>query len=164
MMTNKQLADELKALGDLLIIGGYEETHAARYARIAYTISRMTEEAENLCREGRLCEIPGVGPTIAALISEYLATGTCAKRRDFERRVPASVLELLTIPGLGAKTARSLYNELGIDSLAKLEQAVYSGSIALSRGLGARTASAIRRHLAGNCASGLFAEREALAV
>ena len=74
-MTNKKLAQELKALGDLLVVAGQDEAKAARYARLAYTVSRLSEEVETLCDDGRLCDIPGVGPATAALISELLMTG-----------------------------------------------------------------------------------------
>ena len=142
-MTNKKLAQELKALGELLIIAGQDEAKAARYARLAYTVSRLSEEAETLCEDGRLCDIPGVGPATAALISELLMTGTCRMRRDWERRVPASALELLSIPGIGARTARHLLQDCGIVSLDALAQAVQRGVI---NGLDTRAAATLRTY------------------
>ncbi len=140
-MTNKKLAAALKELGDLLLLAGQDETKAARYGRLAYTLSRLSEEAETLAETGRLCDIPGVGPVTAALISEILLTGTCRMRREWERRVPASALELLTIPGIGARTARYLYQDAGIDSLNALALAVQRGGIP---GVDARAAATLR--------------------
>ena len=142
-MTNKKLADALKDLGNLLVIAGADETRAARFARLAYTISRLSEEAEMLRREGRLCDVPGVGPATAALLSELLLTGTCRTQRDWERRVPASALELLTIPGIGARTARHLFQDCGIDSLSALQKAIQRGPI---RGIDARAAATLRTY------------------
>ena len=142
-MTNKKLATALKELGDLLVIAGQDEAKAARYARLAYTVSRLSEEVETLCEDGRLCDIPGVGPATAALLSELLMTGTCRMRRDWERRVPASALELLTIPGIGARTARHLFQDCGIDSLGALEKAVARGAIP---GLDTRAAATLRTY------------------
>lgn len=166
-MTNQELAGELKRLEDLLIIGGYPEARAAQYGRLAYTVSRLIEPVETLCKEGRLCEIPGVGPTNAALLSEYLATGSCKKRRSFERAVPATTLELLTIPGLGAKTVKRLYQECGIDSLNALARAIQGGNPSALRGIGARTLTTLRKYLAHRGVGqsdglrlGLFAESE----
>lgn len=165
-MTNRELATKLKTLEDLLIIGGSEETHAARFGRLAYTISRLPEEVSVLSEEGRLCEIPGVGPNTAALISEYLLTGTCRKRREWERRIPASVLELLSIPGLGAKSVRHLYRECGIRDMESLERALHAGDSTLLRRMDARTATILRRYLAHrpptgrSLNTGLFAELE----
>ena len=64
---NDWLAERLKELGEFLVIGGYEESHAVVYKRLSYTISRYPASVERLLSEGRLAEIPDVGPTIAAL-------------------------------------------------------------------------------------------------
>jgi DNA polymerase (family 10) len=154
-MTNEQLAGELKTLADLLIIAGCEETHASRYARLAYTISRLPEPAETLCQEGRLHEISGVGPAVARMIAEYLTTGTCAKRRAFEQQVPRTVLDIVAIPGLGAKTARRLYLELGIENLRALHQALDAGRIVRLKGISMKTEATIRRYFASQQAQTL---------
>lgn len=146
---NDTLAAELKQLGDFLIISGYEESHATRYARLAHTISRYPESLERLHQEERLTDVPGVGGTIAAYIAEYLETGTCAKREEWVRETPLSVLELTAIPGLGAKTVRALYREHGIDSLAALEAALNSGVLDAADGIGPKTRETMRRHIAG---------------
>lgn len=144
-MTNEELARELKDLGDLLVIGGYEESHATRYAKLAYQIPRLPESVEQMHREGRLRELPGVGETVAQIIAEYLTTGTCAKRQEWEREhAPTSVLELVSIPGLGAKTARRLYAERGIASLAAFAEALDTGALDDFKGLGPKLRQAVR--------------------
>ena len=49
---NDEIAKNLQQLHDILVIGGYEESHATRYARLAYTISRHPESVEALHDEG----------------------------------------------------------------------------------------------------------------
>lgn len=144
---NDWAAAELKKLGEYLIIGGYEESHALRYVRLAHTISRYPESVERLHREGRLQEIPGVGETIAQMIAEYLATGSCAKKEEWAKRTPPSVLEIIGIPGLGTQTARWLYQEYGIDSLAKLEKALDDGRLDRMKGMGKKSIERIRRYI-----------------
>ena len=143
-MNNHDVARELTALGNLMVMAGEDETKAARFLRLAHVVTVLSEPVATLCREGRLSEIAGVGPHTAALLSEYVATGTCRKRREIERRVSVNALELLTIPGIGARTARTLVQECGIDSLNALEIAAQSGKI---RGVDTRTATKLRNFL-----------------
>ncbi len=146
---NDWLAEELVRLHDFLVIGGYEETHAAVYKRLFYTISRYPEPMDRLHADGRLGEIPDVGPTIAELIGEYLRTGTCAKKKEWAEHRPVTLLEIAEVPGLGAKMARTLYSEHGIGSLDALESALASGRLDRVKGLGAKTREKIARHVAG---------------
>lgn len=126
---NDEIADKLKQLHDILIIGGYEESHATRYTRLAYTISRHPESVEVLHDEGRLSAISGVGETIAEIIGEFIETGTCNKLEEFAEHTPKTVLELTALPGVGIKTAKALYDELGIDSRASLGEALNEGRL-----------------------------------
>ncbi|MFP6643191.1 MAG: helix-hairpin-helix domain-containing protein [Candidatus Latescibacterota bacterium] len=144
---NERIGDQLGRLGDYLVIGGYEESHTTVYKRLSYTISRWPESLETLRHEGRLKQLPSVGPTIQALLTELVDTGTCAKWEEWKTRVPESVLDLRDIPGLGAKMVRALYQEFGIDSLPKLRAAVDEGWLTKIPGLGPKTVTSIRRHL-----------------
>ena len=117
---NERIGDRLSRLADYLVIGGYEESHATVYKRLSYTVSRWPESLERLRHEGRLKELPSVGPTIQALLTELVDTGTCAKWEEWKGRVPESVLEVRDIPGLGAKVARTLFLGHGIDGLEAL--------------------------------------------
>ena len=126
---NEEIADKLKQLHDILIISGYEESHATRYTRLAYTISRHPESVEALHDEGRLATISGVGETIAEIIGQFVETGTCAKLEECAEHTPKTVLELTALPGVGIKTAKALYDELGIDSRASLGEALNEGKL-----------------------------------
>ena len=112
-----------------------------------YTISRYPEEVERLRAEGRLGEIPDVGPTIATIIGEYLQTGTCAKKEEWAQHKPISLLEIAEIDGLGVKMARTLYSECGVDSLSTLSAAAEAGRLDGVKGLGVKTLGKIRAHI-----------------
>lgn len=147
---NDRLGELLKQLYDFLVIGNYEESHAARYPKLAHAISRHDESIEVMAAEGRLSEISGVSKVIAGIITELLETGTCRKMDEgdeFFSPPPRSVLELTRIPRLGAKTARRLYQEHGIDSLQSLATAIEDGSIANVKGIGSGMIDTIRRHI-----------------
>ena len=143
-MTNAELAQELRDLRDFLIIAGYEESHATRYTQIARSIELLPEDVNTLKKEGRLGEIPGVGKLIKLYIKEYLATGTCSKRQEWASEAPDSVLELVRIPGVGAKTARFLFANYGVHSLESLKLAIDEGRLKDAPGIGPNTLATMR--------------------
>ncbi len=144
---NDKIADQIKGMGDYLIICGYDESHAKQYGRVAYTISRFPESVIQLYQEGRLNKIPGVGPTIAGIIGEVLKTGTCAKMEEWVHRVPKTVLELTAIPGLGAKTIRVLSRKYKIRSLKDLKKALDEDKLQGIKGIGPKTLDTMRQYV-----------------
>jgi len=146
-MTNSELADKLRDLRDFLIIAGYEESHATRYTQIARYIEKLGEPIEDIKREHRLAEIPGVGKLVAQYIREIMDDGVSSKQKEWEQNAPITVLELVRVPGLGPKTARKLFQEYGVDSFAKLKQADEAGILQEVQGVGPKLIESIRTHL-----------------
>ncbi len=145
-LANDSLGDLLKQLYAFLVIGNYEESHAARYPRLAHAISRYPESVLQLKEEERLQEISGVSEIISGIIRELIETGTCRKMEvgdEFFTPPPKTVLELVAIPRLGAKTAKKLYQEYGIDSLAALRAAACDGSLEKVDGIGKAMVAAV---------------------
>ena len=147
---NDEIAKKLQQLHEILVIGGYEESHATRYSRLAYTISRHPESIEALHHEGRLSTISGVGETIAEIIGEFIDTGTCTKLEEFSEHTPKTVLELTALPGVGIKTAKALYDELGIDSLASLGEALNKDKLEGFKLMTKGTQEKIQQHISEN--------------
>jgi len=145
-MTNSELADKLRDLRDFLIIAGYEESHATRYTQIARYIEKLGEPIEDIKREHRLAEIPGVGKLVAQYIREIMDDGVSSKQKEWEQSAPITVLELVRVPGLGPKTARKLFQEYGVDSFAKLKQADEAGILQEVQGVGPKLIESIRTH------------------
>ncbi len=135
-------------LHTFLIIAGYPEDHASRYPWLAHYISRFPEPMSTLIAQGRLIEeIPGAGEVIAKLIEEFVNTGTSTKLEEFAGDTPRTVLELVPIHGLGAKTIKRLYEELGVDSLVSLRAAIDDGKLKDFRGIGKKTLEKIETYL-----------------
>ena len=145
---NDDVAAVVKQLGEYLIIGGYPEDHAKRYAQLSHTISRMPELIDTLEQNDQLNSIAGVGGTITGYIEEIIRTGTTAKFNDdqYGRPPPLSVLELTAIDKLGAKTARMLYQDYGIDSLKALCGALNAGKLDGIKGIGPKMKETIGTH------------------
>ncbi|HVL39193.1 MAG TPA: helix-hairpin-helix domain-containing protein [Fimbriimonadaceae bacterium] len=144
-MTNAELAQELRELRDLLVIGGYDEMRALRFLSLATEIEELREDVNALARENRLEEIPGVGKQMAVYLREYLETGTSSKRREAESLAPPTLLALLRLSNIGVKTVRRLYHEFGIADLPTFRHALETGRLEGQRGIGQKTLESWRR-------------------
>ena len=150
-LTNDEIAQKLMELHTILIVADYPEDHATRYPRLAYTISRMEESVAELVAQGRLKEeIAGVGDIVATIITEYVETGTCSKLQEYASQVPQTIVELMPIPGLGAKTIKLLYQEAGVDSLLSLRTAIDEGKLKGIKGIGKKTIENFEAYLNEN--------------
>ena len=145
---NEDIARKLLELHTFLIIADYPEDHASRYPRLAHSISRFPEPMSDLITQGRLIEeIGGVGEIIAEIIQEFVETGTSGKLEEFAGDTPRTVVELVPISGIGAKTIKRLYEEVGVDSLASLRTAIDEGKLKGFRGIGKKTLEKIEAYL-----------------
>ena len=147
-MTNREVADLLERHGMLLEIAGESPFRTRAYSRAAEGLRQLQMPVSEFAEEGRLREIAGVGEGIAAAISQVLTTGRFAAHQELTSQFPESLLELVSIPGVGAKTANKLFTLLGISDIDSLEAAANAGRIAQTKGLGTRTEGTIREGLA----------------
>ena len=148
MMTNDELAQELRGLADLMTIAGEDVYRARSLTRVADAIEGMDESIASIAQAGKLNEIKGVGASTAKTILQLLETGECDKRKAVEEKVPATALDLLEIPWLGMKTAQRLYKERQIASIEQLEAALDDGSFLKMKGFTAKTVGVFRDGIA----------------
>ncbi|MBC7326436.1 MAG: DNA polymerase/3'-5' exonuclease PolX, partial [Moorella sp. (in: Bacteria)] len=146
-MTNLELAWALAEMGDLLELKGEEPFKVRAYHRAARSLENLEEEAAALYARGALEEIPGVGKNLAKKIAELLTTGRSTFLENLRREVPAGLRDMLAIPGLGSRTIRQIYQELGITTLEELEVAARERRIRTLAGMGSKTELAILRGL-----------------
>lgn len=155
---NEDIATAFDAVGDLLAIQNANPFRVRAYRRAAQVVRSLPEELANTVDAGFDPDnLPGIGPDLAAKIRELLATGRLALLAQLRRAVPAGLVELLTLPGLGPTRVRRLHESLGIASVADLRRAVGSGRVAATRGLG----PALERQLALALAPAAAAARSA---
>ncbi len=144
LIRNTDIADIFDALADHLEIAGENPFKVRAYRNAGRTIRGLGSELRDTVAAGESpTGLPGIGKDLAARIEEILATGTTRALEEVRRRVPAGVVEMLRIPGLGPKRVGTLYRELGLDSLAALKAAAEAGRIRALAGFGARTEQAI---------------------
>ena len=139
-MTNAEIATLLRTYADLMEIGGDSSFRINAYRRAADTVQSYDQPLASL---PDLTGITGVGQGIAGVIREVLATGTFVALEDLQEQIPGSVLSLLDVPGVGAKTAARLYRELNITSLTELDAAVREGRLTSMKGMGPKAQARI---------------------
>jgi DNA polymerase/3'-5' exonuclease PolX len=146
MTSNAEAAERFRAIADLLDVLG-ERFKPEAYRRAARSIETMTEELADVARRNELRTLPGVGDAIAEKIREYLATGTIPYYEKLRHEVPPGIVELLKLPGLGPKTARRFWIELGLDGPAALREAIEAGRLTGVAGFGDRKVALLRSAL-----------------
>lgn len=135
----KQVAAVLHEIGLLLELSGEQPFKSRAYYNGARTLETFAGDLSRLVAEGKLAELPGIGKTLAAQITELVTTGRLPYYEELKATVPAGVLDLLKIPHLGPKKARVLYQELGITSIGELEYACKENRLVSLKGFGAKT-------------------------
>jgi DNA polymerase (family 10) len=120
------------------------------YEKAADSVLALGDPVEDLYARGglrALANIPGVGKSVAAKVEEFLKTGSIALHRELHAAVPVDLGALLMIDGLGPKGIRSLYEQLGVRSLADLEAAARAGKIRAVEGFGERKEQKLLRSI-----------------
>jgi DNA polymerase (family X) len=138
-MDKDQVAEILVAIGTLLELKGENPFKTRAYANAARTIQSLNEPLDKLIAEDRVGEIKGIGEAIEKKIRELVATGKLAYYEELKASVPAGLLAMLEIPGLGPKKIQALRSKLGVESVEQLEQACKSGKVAGLDGFGEKT-------------------------
>ncbi len=143
-LANTDIAAILVQIRTLMEFAGEPFYKFMAYERAAETLENAPPVAD-LVAAGRLQELPGIGKSIAARIAEICATGTCAYLEELRAKFPLTLVELLGVQGVGMKTARALFESLGIASLADLDAALSAGRLDGMPRLGAKTIENMRR-------------------
>lgn len=138
-MTNHDVASLLRRIADTLEIKGEVVYKSLAYRKAADSIDALGVDINDLWRQGTLREIPGVGEALEKKLGELLGTGRLGYYDELQAQVPPGVVELLTIPEVGPRTARLLWEELGALSIADVESAARSGRLRALPGLGERS-------------------------
>jgi len=144
-MKNREVVKLLQELGQLLELKGENPFKVRSYEKAAQNIASLTEPIEEFVSQDKLETIPGVGEGIAKKIKEYLETGRLKYFDDLKKDFPEGLLEILAVPGVGPKTAKTLYGELKIKSLVQLEKAAKQHRLSELHRLGEKTEENILR-------------------
>lgn len=144
-MKNKELADIFDKWANILEFMGDNPYHIRAYRNAARLIRDLSEDIEVLAREGKLLKLPGIGQRLQAKILEFLRTGKIEVFEELKASVPDTIFTLLDIPGIGPKTVKLLYDQLGIRSLEDLKRAIEKGDLLKLPGFGPKKVEKIRK-------------------
>jgi len=142
-MNKDQVAEILAEIGTLLELKGENPFKTRAYANAARILEGLSEPLDQLIAEDRLGEIKGIGEGLQKKITELVTTGKLGYYDELRASVPAGLRTMLTIPGLGPKKVKALYEKLGVETIEQLEAACKAGRVATLDGFGEKTQSKI---------------------
>jgi DNA polymerase (family 10) len=135
---NADVAEQLELLSDLLEIEGEAAFRVLAYRRAAARVRETGTPVAQLALEGTAKKLPGIGATIEEKIVQIVDTGEIEALSRRRKTIPPEVVEFLRIPGLGPKTVRKIWQELGVTTLAELKDAARAQRLRTLPGLGAK--------------------------
>ncbi len=159
-MDKDEVAAVLAEIGTLLELKGENPFKTRAYSNAARTLEGLAEPIEQLVAEQRLGQLKGFGDALVAKITELVTTGRLGYFEDLKASLPAGLVDMLQIPGLGPKKVKKLHDELGLETVDQLEAACREGKIATLEGFGEKTQTKI---LEGIAFRRQFASRHRLA-
>src|SRR5436309_6918221 len=138
-MTKEKIAGELEQIATLLELKNENPFKIRAYTNAARAIETFGGNITNFQDEEALSKIPGIGKSIALKIKELAINGSLKYLQELSAEFPSGILELFSLPGLGAKKIKALHDKLQISSIEQLQKACETGRIAELPGFGETT-------------------------
>ena len=138
-MDKSQIIHILNEIATLLELQGESGFRANAYRNGARALELVHEDLAGLIATKKLHDLPGIGESLAEKIGTLVSTGSLPIHEELRAKTPPGLFELLRLPGMGPKKVKLLYDQLEIDSLAKLKKACETGQVAELKGFGEKT-------------------------
>lgn len=148
-MDKGYISQVLEEIGMLLELKGDNPFKIKAYYNGARIVELMEEDIVLYVKEGRLGEIKGIGKALEDKITELVETGNLEFYQQLKEELPAGLLSLLQIPGLGAKKVRELYQKLDITSIEELQRACSENRLVDLKGFGEKSQKKILESIEG---------------
>jgi DNA polymerase (family 10) len=139
IVNKNEIADVLNDIAVLLELKGENPFKMRAYQTGARTLEALEEDLATVIAEERLGKIKGFGEALVQKITELHTTGTLKFYEDLKATVAPGLIEMLEIPGLGAKKIKALNEQLGIDTIDGLTAACAEGKVAALAGFGEKS-------------------------
>src|SRR5881227_913901 len=146
---NADVAEQLNLLADILELEGEAAYRLLAYRRAAALVREQPGLVAEMALEGKAKDLPGIGKTIEGKIVEIVNEGEIRALTKHKALVPPGVVEFTRLPGLGPKTARKIWQELGVTTLADLKAAAKAERLRILPGIGAKLKERIVKELSG---------------
>ncbi len=138
-LTNREIADLFEKVATMLEIKGEIIHRVLSYRRAGETIRELPRDLHAIAAEGTLTDIPGIGDTLAAKITEMLETGELQFYEKLSGEVPVGLVDVVHINGVGPKKAKLFWKELNITTIPELEAAARAGKLRDLAGMGEKS-------------------------
>lgn len=142
-MDKDRVAEILAEIGVLLELKGENPFKTRAYQNAARTLEGLTEPLDKLVAEKRLGTLKGFGEALQEKITTLVTTGNLPYYDELKASVPAGLLSMLDLPGVGPKKVKALHDKLGIKSVEELEAACKEGKVAGLEGFGEKSQTKI---------------------
>ena len=146
-MRNQEVAKIFNDIADILEIRGDNPFRIRAYRRAAQNIDGLVTDVAGMS-VGDLQKIPGIGADLAGKIHEYVQAGSMEFHEELKKEVPSGLVDLLSVPGLGPKTAKLLFDKLKIKDIDDLERQAKGGRLKGLPGIQAKTEENILKGIA----------------
>lgn len=161
-MTNPQISSAFQKIANILSLQNENPFRIRAYERASQTIAALSEDLEMIyTRKGRdeLMNIPGIGEDLSLKIEELIKTGKLKFLSDLEKKVPAGLIEITEIQGMGPKKTKFVWEKFKVKTVADLEKLAKSGKLTKEKSWGAKS---VENVLAGIASMRVHNERIAL--
>jgi DNA polymerase (family 10) len=145
---NADVADQFDLLADFLELEGSDQFRPLAYRRAAQRMRETGGSIAQLAIDGKAKELSGIGKTIEEKIVQIVETGKIEALAKREAKTPPDVVQFMHLPGLGPKTARRIWQELGVETLDDLKKAAETEQLRTLTGLGPKTEENVLKALA----------------
>lgn len=145
---NSDIADIIRKMADLLSIKGADEFRIRSYREAADSIEKRSDDLSDMVESDKdLTTIPDIGESMAEKIREIVKSGSLRQLDELREEVPEELTDMLNIEGLGPERVRDLYEELEIETLEQLAEAVKVNKVQELDGFGEKMEEKIAREL-----------------
>tara|TARA_A100001234_G_scaffold64183_2_gene55799 strand:+ start:57790 stop:59724 length:1935 start_codon:yes stop_codon:yes gene_type:complete len=137
--TKNQIVTVFDQVAVLLELDGANLFRVRAYQNASRALGQLEKNLFELVKSDSLTQTKGIGKGLASLVEEIVMTGEWGKLKDLYDKVPAGLVEMVGIPGLGPKRARILFEELEVSTVEGLKSACEQNLVAELQGFGAKS-------------------------
>ena len=138
--SRNQISTALHQMAVLLELSGANMFRTRSYQNASRLIGSLSQDLGELVVSGDIYELKGIGKGLGSAISQAVGEGKWPEDWvELHESTPQGLIEMLGIPGVGPKKIKMLHHELGVMSVADLQEVCVKNEVAPMKGFGAKS-------------------------
>ena len=138
--SRNQISTALHQMAVLLELSGANMFRTRSYQNASRLIGSLSQDLGELVASGDIYELKGIGKGLGSAISQAVGEGKWPEDWvELHESTPQGLIEMLGIPGVGPKKIKMLHDELGVMSVADLQEVCVKNEVAPMKGFGAKS-------------------------